>query len=618
MGLTGLGILSNCIRGEGCRFFATILFLLLSCFVPTAFSQNDLQGKEKLHPKLSSILSTLEEKHGEKAEIAPQFASERGIKLENDNKIEVFIIFDKEKPLNREALEGYGAEIIKGTDDVIKAKIPIGMLRTIADNVEGILFIDLPNKPHGSISSQGVGLIGSSFYQTIGYTGAGVKVAIIDSGFEGLNSTIDAGELPGDVIKLDCTGSSCVSSTFQFETNPHGTRVAQIVHDVAPGAKLYLIKIYDNLDLVDAKNHCINNGIAIFNLSMTWHNTNKYDGQCYFSNPVCTANDANERGILWVNSAGNYAQMHYQAIFTDNDLDGWHNVSSEGETITFSATAGDKISLHLTWNGWPNTDQDYDLYLYFRGTSGLSLVESSRTLQTGTQKPTEEIIIDAPSTGTYAVSIMKSRASSNHFLELYSRNHNLTPTVVSSSLGSPADASSVLSVAAINSNNWQTGPQEAFSSQGPTNDGRIKPDISGPDYVATYYPGYVSYSFGGTSAAAPHVAGLAAQIKQARPDWQANQIRYYLESNAIDLGVAGKDNIYGLGLVQFPRPIFNDVLLSYWAHDYIIGIFNAQITTGCSQTPLLFCPDQLINREQMATFIVRAVENDPPNNYCDS
>lgn len=31
--------------------------------------------KEKLHPKLSSILSTLEEKHAEKAEVAPQFAS---------------------------------------------------------------------------------------------------------------------------------------------------------------------------------------------------------------------------------------------------------------------------------------------------------------------------------------------------------------------------------------------------------------------------------------------------------------------------------------------------------------------------------------------------------------
>ena len=40
-------------------------------------------------------------------------------------------------------------------------------------------------------------------------------------------------------------------------------------------------------------------------------------------------------------------------------------------------------------------------------------------------------------------------------------------------------------------------------------------------------------------------------------------------------------------------------------------------TTGCSQNPLKYCPyDDPVPREQMAAFIVRAVEGEPPANYC--
>ena len=48
-----------------------------------------------------------------------------------------------------------------------------------------------------------------------------------------------------------------------------------------------------------------------------------------FSNAVCTADDAYANNILWVNAAGNEAQKHYWADFTDSDSDGWHNVSEQ-------------------------------------------------------------------------------------------------------------------------------------------------------------------------------------------------------------------------------------------------------------------------------------------------
>ena len=81
-------------------------------------------------------------------------------------------------------------------------------------------------------------------------------------------------------------------------------------------------------------------------------------------------NDAADNGILWVNSAGNNAQSHYYGFWSDFDSDDWHNFSNEDEVIAFEAEAGDEIRIFLTWNDWPVSDQDYDLYLYFRNSSG--------------------------------------------------------------------------------------------------------------------------------------------------------------------------------------------------------------------------------------------------------
>ena len=88
--------------------------------------------------------------------------------------------------------------------------------------------------------------------------------------------------------------------------------------------------------------------------------------------------------------------------------------------------------------------------------------------------------------------------------------------------------------------------QESFSSQGPTIDGRIKPDIMGPDGVNTF--SYGSDGFFGTSAAAPHIAGAAALIKSSNPEnFTAQMLRNKLLEATVDLGERGKDNIYGEG-----------------------------------------------------------------------
>jgi rubredoxin len=70
----------------------------------------------------------------------------------------------------------------------------------------------------------------------------------------------------------------------------------------------------------------------------------------------------------------------------------------------------------------------------------------------------------------------------------------------------------------------------------------------------------------------------------------------------------------GMGTLE---PVFADSPETQWAEDYINALYYAGITTGCSMTPpLLYCPDDPVTREQMAAFIIRALEGEPAANYC--
>jgi hypothetical protein len=52
--------------------------------------------------------------------------------------------------------------------------------------------------------------------------------------------------------------------------------------------------------------------------------------------------------------------------------------------------------------------------------------------------------------------------------------------------------------------------------------------------------------------------------------------------------------------------IFGDVPLDGFFDRYIEQLYNDGVTLGCSATPLLFCPDDVVSRGQMAAFLARA------------
>jgi len=109
-------------------------------------------------------------------------------------------------------------------------------------------------------------------------------------------------------------------------------------------------------------------------------------------------------------------------------------------------------------------------------------------------------------------------------------------------VGSPGCAEDVITVGASD----EGGNVAYFSSRGPTQDGRVKPDIAipGVDIVAARAAGtsmggvvdphYVSAS--GTSMATPLVAGICALLIEAEPDLTPAEIKARLMDTAVDLG----------------------------------------------------------------------------------
>jgi serine protease AprX len=102
-----------------------------------------------------------------------------------------------------------------------------------------------------------------------------------------------------------------------------------------------------------------------------------------------------------------------------------------------------------------------------------------------------------------------------------------------------------------------------FSSRGPvTLDGQtyVKPDVCAPGVsVTSTVPGGGYEAWSGTSMATPHVSGTAALILEKNPTANPSDIKQRLESTALDLGSAGKDNDYGSGRIDAYDAVFGGV-----------------------------------------------------------
>ncbi|MCY3762390.1 MAG: S8 family serine peptidase [Gemmatimonadetes bacterium] len=437
----------------------------------------------------------------------------------------------------------------------MRVSVPATSLLAVS-GLPGVGFVRKPYRPHPLATiSEGAARIGALANHGAGVTGHGVKVAVIDGGFRGADRLPE--DMPESWRVRDFTGEGIYAGD-EHRRHRHGTACAEIVYDVAPEAELYLLKVDDLVDLENAKDLCIREGIDVISHSAGWLGTGFGDGRGL----ACDiANDAADNGILWVNAAGNAAGSHYTGLWSDRDSDGWHNFADEDddELLNVRAAAGDSIQVILTWDDFPSTAEDYNLHLFFIDASdSTDLVGESTTVQDGDgSDPVEWIKYIVERSGEYGISVSKADGARPERLKIWSYYQDFEEHAVArNSIGMPADAKGAMAVGAVFHRFWNRGLVEAYSSRGPTTDGRIKPELAAPTGVSTVSYGRLNLRRGGgyfgTSASAPHVAGAAALVKSANPSFSRTRLWNALVDATVDTGTRGKDNDSGHGKLVLP------------------------------------------------------------------
>jgi hypothetical protein len=443
----------------------------------------------------------------------------------------------------RDAVRAVGGRVDAEYADLVQAYVPVGRLDELATQPQVAQVRPPATAVTASVVDEGVAETNAPSWHADGFTGAGVKVGIIDLGFIGYPAAQVSGDLPGSVTTADFGCGGVQTGTV------HGTAVAEIVHKMAPDAQLYLICISSEVNLGQAKDYAIAQGITIVNHSVVWINTSRGDGSGGPGTPDAIVANAKANGILWVNGAGNHAQVHWSGTYVDTDFDDFHEFTSTSEVNQINLAAGEDTCVFLKWDGWPTTTQDYDLALVRSST--LEFVAVSVNNQSGGGlPPTEALCYHNDSFGqAFAIVIARFSGFATPRIDLFvaDATQPLQFQTLAGSILEPASSPNAMAAGAIC---WQTDALEPFSSRGPNIAGLVKPDIAGQDAASSSVYGAAAGcngGFQGTSAASPRVAGAAALVKEANPAFTPAQLQAFLEGRALDLGSVGKDNLFGAG-----------------------------------------------------------------------
>ena len=417
-----------------------------------------------------------------------------------------------------------------------------------------------------AVISQGVALSGADGLQRAGNTGAGITIAVLDQAF-GAASRLDALagiELPPlerqHRLTFDQT-YGLAGRDYNGNSSRHGEFVTEIAYDMAPAATYWFLNYHTPDEFGQAADYIANvlrPNIVIHSNSFLF---GRFDGTGWFAQKVDAATAA---GVLWVNSAGNYRTRHWEGAWSDADADGNLDVPGDGNAFRFSLAATARPACDISWAGATNTPGSYyELALYQDAALTVPVLDRVTQAPIGSTGlvALPEPHADMPpgalaAAGTYYLAVRRVGSPPTTQLTLYCRM-DMSPTaqVTASSSPTPGDARGAFSVGAFGAT---TLLPESYSSEGPTDDGRPKPDIAAPTNVFIT-PGDPESdavnACGGTSCATPHVGGAAALLwPEVAADGGAGsvaqRVRDRLTAQALDIGAAGPDLVFGSGRLR--------------------------------------------------------------------
>ena len=429
--------------------------------------------------------------------------------------------------------------------------------------VKEISFAIPPVTNVGDITSAGDGILNAGDLRSLlSIDGDGVKVGVISDGADHWDNVNDSGDLPG-TITVD---------NIRSGSGDEGTAMMEIVYDLAPGVDLYFSGPADSDDMQDSIDWLIGQGCDIIVDDLSF-----FDQPMFEDGPVAEAAlDAIGDDVVYVTSAGNYGDTHYQADYSDAG-DGTHLFAAGQNYFPFVLGGYSSGYGFFQWSDeWGASSNNYDLYLYQYSGGNWVPVASSTTVQNGDDDPSEAISVTNSNAGSVLLAWVVDKASgSDRELELYTVGNVAAyqPALVvpGDSVFGHAAADGVIAVGAIGANDpydpyYSDDPDheniKPYSSQGPstiytnfstqTSTERDGLDVAGIDGVWTKandlgFFGEEDVPFNGTSAAAPHIAAIAALLKEIDPSLTPSEVVDLIGDNAVDLGTTGYDDVFGNG-----------------------------------------------------------------------
>jgi hypothetical protein len=449
-----------------------------------------------------------------------------------------------------------------------------------------------------TVSRGDVAMRSDSARMVFGVDGEGVKVGVISNSYNTIPgnpaaTNVANGDLPGDGNTHNSNAVDVIAEYPYGVQTDEGRAMLQIVHDVAPKAKLAFASGFVSSGNMAAQILALRDDTCdVIVDDVTFLNEPFYQDGVIAKAVDEVVND----GVAYFSAAGNFGNQSYESMFSGVSVP----VGYSGEAHNFANAYADSTDIYqsislsagvytivMQWEDsiyslgqLPGARTDLDIYLvdnfgtrifgFNRNNIGADPIEVMPFIVRGASQANIMVIKKSGLAAKFKYIIFRGQAVINEY-------NTGTGTCVGQ-----ANAEGAMAVGAVlysNTPAYSVNPPTiaSFSSRGGVevyNIDRQKPDFTGPNGVNTT----VSFgslnidsdafpNFFGTSAAAPHAAAVAALLIDAKQrfysqDLSPTEVRSLLSSTAIDMDAAGYDIHSGNGFIQadaailtFAKPI---------------------------------------------------------------
>ena len=506
----------------------------------------------------------------------PSRFSTATVAVDDAARLLVEVQFEKRARLDASSIAAIGGTLVQRAEGYgfLVAWIPAEALPAFAGRSEvlRVRHIDPPYTDIGAILTQGDGIHNADDARdTFGIDGTGQLVGAISDGVTSYTAAQATNDLPPDApaspgitIPAGCTGSG-----------DEGTAMLEIIWDLAPGADLaFCTGFPGTTGMVNA----ITTLSGLAGMDVITDDLPHPQEPVFEDGPIAQAKQAAEAlGIFYTASAGNRGNQHYEGSFNGTSA----NVSIGGNTYAYphdfgggdyqmsvtSRNCGSPPCGNTVYLQWaePYGSAGIDLDLYILDGAG-NVLASSTNSQGGSGDPAETATatVNPGITLNIVVDYVGGGSPPTVFLDLRSFDVGSWEYLIpAGSINGASRQPEVYAAGAANFNN--PGTVNGFSSRGPIRRyfpsfvERIKPDGTAIDGVSVTGAGCFACpapcppipgtgcNFSGTSAATPHVAGLAALLLENQPTLSPTQVADTFNATAIDIDAPGQDNNSGWG-----------------------------------------------------------------------